>query len=52
VFYKLIGYVIWKLAVAELRRRYGRQARIAAALGLASLLAAAAYAATRSSESE
>jgi hypothetical protein len=47
MFYKALGYAVWKLAVAEVRRRYGRQLRIAAAVGIASI-AAAAYLATRS----
>jgi hypothetical protein len=48
MFYKALGYVVWKLAVAELRRRYARKAKIVAILGLATLVAA--YVATRSSE--
>jgi hypothetical protein len=48
VFYKALGFVVWKLAVAELRRRYARTAKIAAVLGLATVVAA--YIATRSSE--
>ena len=27
MFYKALGFAVWKLAMAELRRRYGRQAR-------------------------
>jgi hypothetical protein len=49
MFYKLIGYTIWKLAAAEARRRYGRQARVGAMLVFVSLLAAG-YMAKRSSE--
>jgi hypothetical protein len=49
MFYKALGFAVWKLGIAYLRRRYARQAKIALVLGLASLLAAA-YIATRSSE--
>jgi hypothetical protein len=49
VFYKALGFAVWKLAIAQLRRRYARPAKIAVVLGLASLLGAA-YIATRSSE--
>jgi hypothetical protein len=49
VFYKALGFAVWKLGIAYLRRRYARPAKIALALGLASLIAAA-YIATRSSE--
>jgi hypothetical protein len=47
MFYKAIGFVIWKLAVAELRRRYARHAKVVAALGVATLVGAG-YLATRS----
>lgn len=50
MFYKAIGFVVWKLALAELRRRYARTAKIVAVLGLASVFAIAAYIATRPSE--
>jgi hypothetical protein len=50
VFYKALGFAVWKLGIAYLRRRYARTAKIATALGVASLLAIAAYVATRSSE--
>jgi hypothetical protein len=50
VFYKALGFVVWKLGVAYLRRRYARTAKVAAVLGLASLVAAAVYVATRPSE--
>jgi hypothetical protein len=49
VFYKALGFAVWKLGIAYLRRRYARPAKIAVVLGLASLLGAA-YIATRSSE--
>ena len=48
MFYKALGFAVWKLAIAELRRRYARKAKIAAALGLATLVVA--YVATRSGE--
>jgi hypothetical protein len=47
MFYKAIGFAIWKLAKAELQRRYGRQVRAAALLGVLGILAAG-YFATRS----
>jgi hypothetical protein len=47
--YKALGFVVWKFAVAYVRRRFARQLRIAAALGVVTL-AAAGYLATRSSE--
>jgi hypothetical protein len=49
MFYKALGFAVWKLGIAYLRRRYARPAKIAVVLGLASLLGAA-YIATRSSE--
>jgi hypothetical protein len=49
MFYKAIGFIIWKLAVAEARRRYGRQAKVGAMLVFVSLLAAG-YMAKRSTE--
>jgi hypothetical protein len=48
MFYKALGFVVWKLGVAYIRRRYARTAKIAAVLGLATVVAA--YIATRSSE--
>jgi len=50
MFYKALGFAVWKLGVAYVRRRYARAARIAALVGIASLLAAAAYRANRSSD--
>jgi hypothetical protein len=50
MFYKALGFAVWKLGVAYVRRRYARQAKIAALLGLASVVVAAGYLATRSSE--
>jgi hypothetical protein len=50
MFYKALGYVVWQLALRYLRLRFGRTARIAGLVAVASALAAAAYAATRSSE--
>jgi hypothetical protein len=49
MFYKAIGFIIWKLAVAEARRRYGRQAKVGAMLLLVSLFAAG-YMAKRATE--
>jgi hypothetical protein len=49
MFYKALGYVIWRLAMAELRRRYARQAKVGAMLVLVSLVAAG-YMAKRSTE--
>jgi hypothetical protein len=49
MFYKLIGYMIWKLAVAEARRRYARPAKVGAMFILVSLFAAG-YTAKRSTE--
>jgi hypothetical protein len=49
MFYKLIGYMIWKLAVAEARRRYGRPAKVGAMLIVISLVATG-YMAKRSTE--
>jgi hypothetical protein len=49
MFYKALGFAVWKLGIAYLRRRYARTARIAAVLGVVSILAAG-YLATRSSE--
>jgi len=50
VFYKALGFAVWKLGVAYVRRRYARTAKITVVLGLVSLVAAAAYLASRPSE--
>jgi hypothetical protein len=50
VFYKALGFAVWKIAVASLRRRYARTAKITVVLGLVSFVAAAAYLASRPSE--
>jgi hypothetical protein len=47
--YKALGFAVWKLGVAYVRRNYGRQLRIAAALGIVAL-GVGGYLATRSSE--
>jgi hypothetical protein len=47
MFYKALGFVVWKLGVAYLRRRFARTAKIAAVLAIV-LIAAAGYLATRS----
>ena len=49
MFYKLIGMVVWKFAVAYVRQNYGRQLRAAAALAVVSV-AVGGYLASRSSE--
>ena len=50
MFYKAIGYVVWKLALSQLRRRFARPAKVALALGVVSLIGAG-YLATRSDDS-
>lgn len=50
MFYKAIGFVIWRLAMAEVRRRYAGRAKVLAAVGVAGALAAGAILATRSSD--
>jgi asparagine N-glycosylation enzyme membrane subunit Stt3 len=49
MFYKALGFAVWKLGVAYMRRRYARQAKVGAMLMLVSLVAAG-YMAKRSSE--
>jgi hypothetical protein len=49
MFYKALGFAVWKLAKQELRRRYGRRLRFAAIAGIVTI-AAAGYLATRSGE--
>ena len=49
MFYKALGFAVWKLGIAYLRRRYGRHVKLVAVLGLASV-AAAAYLAARSGD--
>jgi hypothetical protein len=49
MFYKLIGLAVWKLARAELRRRYGGAAKPGAAAATA-LAIAVVYIATRNRE--
>jgi hypothetical protein len=46
MFYKAIGYVIWKLAMQQLRQRYGHLAKPGAAAATAVALIAV-YVATR-----
>jgi hypothetical protein len=48
MFYKALGFAVWKLGVAYVRRNYGRQLRIAALLGIAAVLAG--FIAARSGE--
>jgi hypothetical protein len=49
MFYKALGFVVWKLGVAYVRRRYARQAKVALVIGAAGLVVAG-YLATRSGE--
>jgi asparagine N-glycosylation enzyme membrane subunit Stt3 len=49
MFYKALGFAVWKLGVAYMRRRYARQAKVGAMLMLVSLVAVG-YMAKRSSE--
>jgi hypothetical protein len=49
MFYKALGYMIWRLATAELRRRYARPAKVGAMLVFVSLVATG-YMAKRSTE--
>jgi hypothetical protein len=51
VFYKLIGYAIWKLAKAQLRSRYGHLAKPGAAVATAAVLVGV-WAATRGGDEE
>jgi hypothetical protein len=52
MFYKAIGFVVWKFASAYVRQRYGRSLRaVALVAGIASILAAA-YLATRSGDED
>jgi hypothetical protein len=51
MFYKAIGFVIWKLGTAYVRDRFGRQLKIAGALAVASIVAAG-YLAARSATEE
>ena len=37
MFYKALGIVIWKLATAELRRRYAGRAKVLAVVGVSAL---------------
>lgn len=48
VLYKLLGKTVWRLGLAYLRRRYARQAKLAAAFAAGSL-ALGIYLATRES---
>jgi hypothetical protein len=49
MFYKALGFAVWKIGVAYMRRRYARQAKVGAMLVLVSLVAAG-YMAKRASE--
>ena len=49
MFYKALGFAVWKLGVAYVRRNYGRQLRLAALLGILAL-GVGGYLAARSGE--
>jgi hypothetical protein len=49
MFYKALGFAVWKLAMAYLRQRFTRSVRIAAVLGLISIVVGG-YLASRSGE--
>ena len=46
MFYKALGYAVWKMCTTYIRERYGRQIKIGAVLGIASI-AIAGYLAAR-----
>jgi hypothetical protein len=48
MFYKALGFAVWKLGTRYLRRRFARTGKVALALGIATVGAAAYLAATRS----
>jgi hypothetical protein len=50
MFYKALGFAVWKLGTAYLRRRFGRQLKIAGALALVSIVAAGYFAARSTTE--
>jgi hypothetical protein len=49
MFYKALGFAVWKLGVRYLRRRFGRGLRVAAILAVMTA-AVAGYLAARSAE--
>jgi len=49
MFYKALGFAVWKLAMKYLRQRYGRYRKPALALTVATAIAVV-YVATRSDE--
>ena len=49
MFYKLIGYTVWKLAVAQIRSRYGHLVKPGAAVATAVALLGV-YIATRGND--
>ena len=51
MFYKALGMVVWKLAVAQIRRKLGDFRKPAAALTVAAAIGAI-YVATRDSDSD
>jgi hypothetical protein len=50
MFYKALGFAVWKLGVAYVRRNYGGQIRVAIVVAIVSVLAAG-YLAARYGES-
>jgi hypothetical protein len=51
MFYKALGFAVWKLGTRYVRRRYAGTAKVALAVGVATVGAAAYLAATRSGSS-
>ena len=47
MFYKALGFAVWKLGTRYIRRRYGGTGKIALAVGVATVGAAAYLAAAR-----
>jgi hypothetical protein len=51
MFYKALGFVVWKIATRYLRFRFAHTGKVALAVGVATVGAAAYLAATRSGSS-
>ena len=49
MFYKALGFIVWRFAVAYVRQNYGRRIRLVLIAGAASLVAAG-YLAARSGD--
>jgi len=47
MFYKALGFAVWKLGISYLRRRYGRRLRVALVAAIGTVLVAG-YLAARS----